>query len=178
MKKLALYFSLPLMMTLLSCSEDTTNDAATGQETSIDTHTATAPPATPGLPSFTVQDINGKVLNLQSLKGKKVFLNLWASWCPPCRAEIPSIAKLRRSVDSNKVVFVMLALDDRFEKAKKFVQSRKLDLPIFYPTENLPSLLNVDGIPATFIFNEEGNLVRRVDGGDLYDTKEYRTLLQ
>lgn len=48
----------------------------------------------PGLPAFAMKDMQGRDVNLQSLKGKKVFVNLWASWCPPCRTEMPSIEKL------------------------------------------------------------------------------------
>lgn len=129
------------------------------------------------LPSFSVQDINGQQVNLQSFKGKKVFVNLWASWCPPCRREMPSIQKLYQSVDTDKVAFVLLSLDDHFDKAKKFISQQKLKLPIYYPAENLPELFNVQGIPSTFIFDESGKLVKRIDGGADYDSDEYRTLL-
>lgn len=130
------------------------------------------------LPSFSIQDINGDVVNLQSLKGKKLFVNLWASWCGPCKREIPSIEKLSQSVDNSKVQFLLISLDDRFEFAKKYFSSKGYKLPIYYPTENPPALFNVQGIPATFIFNENGELIKRVDGSENYDTKEYKTLLQ
>lgn len=130
------------------------------------------------LPSFTMQDISGNAINLQSFRGKKVFVNLWASWCPPCRAEMPSIEKLSRSVDTSKVQFVMLSLDDDFEKAKQFVKNKRIALPIYYPGEDLPAFFNVQGIPTTFIFNETGQLIQRVDGGDDYDSEAYRKLFQ
>lgn len=130
------------------------------------------------LPSFTVQDINGRSINLQSFKGKKVFVNLWASWCPPCRREMPSIEKLSQSVDTGKVVFIMLSLDDNFYKAKKFIQNQKLKLPVYYPAESLPELFNVQGIPVTFIFNENGELIKRIEGGDDYYSKRYRNMLK
>ena len=47
----------------------------------------------PSMPSFALRDVSGKIINLANLKGKKVFVNLWATWCPPCRAEMPSIQK-------------------------------------------------------------------------------------
>jgi thiol-disulfide isomerase/thioredoxin len=130
------------------------------------------------LPSFSVKDVNGNVINLQSLKGKKLFVNLWASWCPPCKREMPSIEKLSRSVDSNKVQFVLISLDDQFELAKKYISSKGYKLPVYYPVESPPALFNVQGIPATFIFNENGELIKRIDGSDNYDTGEYKTLLQ
>lgn len=130
------------------------------------------------LPAFSMQDVNGNKVSLQSIQGKKVFVNLWASWCPPCKREMPSIEKLYKSIDTNKVAFVMLALDDDFEKAKKFVTSRKLTLPVFYPAENLPGLFNVDGIPVTFIFDERGKLIKQVNGSDDYDSDHYRKILK
>lgn len=129
------------------------------------------------IPSFNLKDVNGNVVNLESLKGKKVFVNLWATWCPPCRKEMPSIQKLSAEVNKNNVAFVMLSLDDDFEKAKAYVQEQNLMLPIYYPAEPLPELFNVNGIPATFIFNEKGKLIKRVDGMDNYDSGKYRDLL-
>jgi thiol-disulfide isomerase/thioredoxin len=73
------------------------------------------------LPAFKLQDAKGNVVDMNSFAGKKVFVNLWASWCPPCRREMPSIAKLYQSVDNEKAVFIMLALDDDFEKSKKYM---------------------------------------------------------
>lgn len=153
--------------------DDSTNNQQ--QQNTTDNNTAAA---TQSLPSFSILDINGNTVNLQSLKGKKVFVNLWASWCPPCKREMPSIEKLYRSVDTNKVRFLLVSLDDKFELAKKYVSSKKLSLPIYYPAENPPALFNVDGIPATFIFDEKGTLIKRVDGGEDYNTNEYKTLLQ
>jgi thiol-disulfide isomerase/thioredoxin len=130
------------------------------------------------LPSFSVQDINGNIVNLNSFKGRKLFVNLWASWCPPCKREMPSIERLYQSVDKNKVAFFLISFDDRFEQAKKYISSKGLQLPVYYPTENPPPLFAVQGIPATFIFNEHGELVKRIDGSENYDTGEYKKLLQ
>lgn len=169
-------------VSLAACSgnNDSGSDKEKGaevQQTSTDNHAAAALPSS-ALPSFTVQNVKGEAVNMQSFKGKKVFVNLWATWCPPCRREMPSIQKLAQSVDSSKVAFVMLSLDDDFNKAKSYVQKQKIGLPVYYPGENLPELFNVPGIPVTFIFNENGELVRRIDGGDDYNTSKYREILK
>jgi thiol-disulfide isomerase/thioredoxin len=130
------------------------------------------------MPAFTLVDATGKTVDLKSFAGKKVFVNLWASWCPPCRAEMPSIEKLHQSVDKEKAVFVLLSLDNDFETAKKYIQSKGLNLPIYYPSDNLPDLFNVRGIPATFIFNEKGELIKQHEGADDYNTDAYRQMLQ
>ena len=130
------------------------------------------------LPSFTVRNVAGETVSLDSLKGKKVFINLWATWCPPCRQEIPSIERLYSEVDKEKAVFIMLSLDESFEVAKRFAASKGLQLPIYYPAENLPDLFNVKGIPATFIFNEEGELVKQIEGMEDYYNREYIEMLK
>jgi thiol-disulfide isomerase/thioredoxin len=182
MKNIFIISATALLVSVAACSETKTEEATAPAievlETSTNNTAAAALQATSVVPAFTVQDVNGNTINLQHFKGKKLFVNLWASWCPPCRAEMPSIEKLFRSVDTSKVVFVMLSLDDHFDKAKKFINRQRLNLPIYYPAENLPALFNVQAIPATFIFNESGDLIQRTDGGDDYNRNEYRKLLQ
>ena len=130
------------------------------------------------LSAFTMTDVNGNVINTNDFKGKKVFVNLWASWCPPCRVEIPSIEKLKTKVDPQKVAFVMLSLDKNFEVAKDFAKSINIQLPIYYPAEKLPELFNIEGIPATFIFNEKGELIKANNGAEDYDSDSYLHLLK
>lgn len=129
------------------------------------------------LPSFLLSDMNGKTAELSDFKGKMVFVNLWASWCGPCRDEMPSIQKLYEKTKGKNVQFVLLAMDDDFSKSLAYFNSSRLTLPVFYPAADLPSLFDVQGIPATFIFNANGDLVKSIQGGDNYDTEEYRNLL-
>lgn len=171
-------FAVSLAACTNSNSQEGAEPSAVAQSSGSDQQAAAPAPLGPTLPPFILQNVHGQEVNLQDFKGKKVFVNLWASWCPPCRAEMPSIQKLAQSVDSNKVAFVLLALDDDFSKSKSFVLKQKLSLPIYYPGENLPELFNVQGIPTTFIFNEKGALIGRIDGGDDYDTEQYRKILQ
>ncbi|GAC1425748.1 MAG: hypothetical protein NVSMB67_27760 [Flavisolibacter sp.] len=72
---------------------------------------------------------------------------------------------------------MLISLDNNFSSAKRFKKFSKLILPIFYPRENLPALFNTGAIPATFIFNEKGELIKEIEGGDDYNTDEYRKLL-
>jgi thiol-disulfide isomerase/thioredoxin len=179
MKSILVIASAFFILSLVSCNNNQKTGAdvtsAEQQQSNTDNNMATAAEL---LPAFSVQDMNGNIVNLQSLKGKKLFVNLWASWCPPCKREMPSIEKLYHSVDSSKVKFLLVSFDDRFEHAKKYVSSKKLNLPIYYPAENPPALFNVQGIPATFIFDEKGELIKRIDGSENYDTREYKALLQ
>ncbi len=128
------------------------------------------------LPDFMIKDVNGKTINLNKFKGKKVFVNLWATWCGPCRREMPSIENLYKKVNG-KAEFVMLSLDDEFGKAINYGKTSRFTLPMYYPAANLPQLFSVDGIPATFIFDEKGNLIKRLEGSMNYDTEEFLKLL-
>lgn len=164
-----------LLIIVTACTNNKQQTSSTEQQNDVDSNTAAA---TTSLPSFSVQDINGNVVNLKNFKGKKLFVNLWASWCPPCKREMPSIEKLYQSIDTAKAKFLLISFDDQFELAKKYVSSKKLNLPIYYPKENPPALFQVQGIPATFIFSENGQLVKKIEGSENYDTKEYKTLFQ
>jgi thiol-disulfide isomerase/thioredoxin len=174
--KNVLVTGMALMVLVASCSNSKTEQSTPAQQqNNVDNNFASAAVT---VPSFSLKDVNGNVINLQSLRGKKLFVNIWASWCPPCKRELPSIEKLYRSVDTSKVRFLLVSFDDKFEAAMKYMSARKINLPIYYPTENPPALFQVQGIPATFIFNQNGDLVKRVDGGENYDTKEYKALFQ
>ena len=129
------------------------------------------------LPAFAMTDASGKTVNLSSFKGKKVFVNLWATWCPPCRAEMPSIEELASKVANENTVFVMLSLDENFDVAKKYANRKNMKVPVYYPAEKLPALFKTDGIPATFIFNENGDLVKQNNGSDDYNRDVYIDLL-
>ncbi len=128
------------------------------------------------MPDFSVKDEKGKLINLRKLKGKKVFVNLWATWCGPCRREMPSINNLYKKVNG-KAEFIMLSLDDDFNKALSYKANQSFALPMYYPGGNLPPLFQVEGIPATFVFDEKGELIKRFEGSMNYDTDEFLKLL-
>ena len=164
--------------TVVSCNTkqkpEASIDLAPSQTINVAEHSA----KTDELPAFKMQNANGSAVNLQTLKGKKVMVNIWASWCPPCKREMPSIEKLYKTLDTSKVAFVLLSLDDSFDEALRYVSSRKLNLPVYYPAENLPAIFNVQSIPTTFIFNESGKLVKHVEGADDFNTASYKELFK
>ena len=111
-----------LLLAACNDAQEPTSDNETIEQVSTDSHAAEA---TVSLPSFNLQDAGGNAVNLQSLKGKKVLVNIWATWCPPCRREMPSLEKLYEGLDRNKTAFVMLSVDDRFEKAIDYVAKKQ-----------------------------------------------------
>jgi thiol-disulfide isomerase/thioredoxin len=129
---------------------------------------------------FSLSDIDKNPLAMESLKGKVIFINVWATWCGPCRAEMPSIQRLYESVDREKVAFVMLSVDkdDAHTKVKKFLASKEYTFPAYFPSGKLPEMLKVRSIPATFVVNKEGKVVFREMGAANYDTEEFRKFIE
>jgi thiol-disulfide isomerase/thioredoxin len=121
--------------------------------------------------------LDGKTVNLSDLKGKVVFVNLWASWCPPCRAEMPGIEALYKKVDHSKVAFVMLSLDEDAAKARKFVQAQSYTFPVYLRTGDLPAPFDSNSIPATVILGPDGQVAARHEGMAEYDTPEFKAAL-
>ncbi len=129
---------------------------------------------------FSVKDLNGKKMNVKDLKGKVIFLNLWATWCGPCRVEMPSIQNLYNSVDKENVVFIMLSLDqeDQHSKIEKFITDKDFTFPVYQPASPLPKLLRVNTIPTTFIIGADGKVKSKKTGMANYDTEEMRGFLR
>ena len=130
--------------------------------------------------NFKVQDLNGTVIDFNSFKGKTLFLNVWATWCGPCRVEMPSIQNLYNKVNRDEIVFVMLAVDDRksFDKVVSFVKEKEYTFPVYVPHEFFPEQLMVRTIPTTFIVNPEGKIATKETGAANYDTEEFKKFLE
>ena len=122
--------------------------------------------------------LEGQAVNLSDLKGKVVFVNLWASWCPPCRAEMPGIEALYKKVDHSKVAFVMLSLDNHAAKAQKFVRATSYSFPVYLRTGDRPAPFDSKSIPCTVILGPDGQVAARYDGMAEYDTPEFKVALK
>lgn len=110
-------------------------------------------------------DASGKVVSLSDLKGKVVFINLWATWCRPCVEEMPTISSLKDQFEGNdNIVFALLNVEADLEKSKKFMKDRQLDLPIYVLGKDLPPKYFQGAIPTTLIFDKSGALVSLSQG--------------
>ncbi|MEO7696700.1 MAG: TlpA disulfide reductase family protein [Chryseolinea sp.] len=130
--------------------------------------------------NFRIQDLNGKVTHVESLKNKTIFLNIWATWCGPCRMEMPSIQTLYSQVDTSKVAFVMLSVDrpQDIDKIKSYIKDKAFTFPVFTPAGTLPNLLQVRSIPTTFVIAPDGKVASSESGASNYDTPEFRKFLE
>jgi len=108
---------------------------------------------------FTLTDLQGKTWSLRELKGKVVLVNFWATWCPPCRKEMPDLNTLyQRFKDQG---FVILAIsDEEADKVKPFIAERNISYPVMLdPGRKVNELFQVEGIPKSFVYDREGKLV-------------------
>lgn len=129
-------------------------------------------------PDLKFKDENGKTISLHSLKGKVVFINLWATWCPPCIHEMPSINDLRKTFKDNKdLVFLMVDVDGKIEKSKEWMKKKKFDLPVYVPDGEIPRELFSGSIPTTIIVDKQNKIIGRQVGGADYSSQEMADLI-
>ena len=108
---------------------------------------------------FTLTDLNGKRWTLSALRGKVVLVNFWATWCPPCRKEMPDLEALYNRFKDQGLVILAIS-DEEVEKVQPFITERKITYPVMLdPGRKVNELFQVDGIPKSFVYNREGKLV-------------------
>ena len=124
---------------------------------------------------FTLTDLQGKTWNLKSLKGKVVLINFWATWCPPCRKELPDIQTLHDKFKAKGLVVLAIS-DEDLAKVQPFVEKEKMTHPVLLdPGRKVNSLFGVQGIPRTFIYNRKGKLAAQAI--DMRTMRQFMELL-
>ena len=124
--------------------------------------------------AFTYQDANGSTFSCSQLQGKVVLINFWATWCPPCRAEMPSLERLYQQMkDDNRIVFLFVNEDDDFNKAKAFVSDNHYSFPIAMPASNIPTEMFNGTLPTTVVLDKEGKVVMKHEGIGGYDNTKF-----
>lgn len=110
-------------------------------------------------PDFALKDLTGKTWTFSDLRGKVVLLNFWATWCPPCRKEMPDLETLYERFRGQG--FVILAVSDEdAAKVEPFIRERKITFPVLLdPDRKVNDLLIVNGIPKSFVYDRDGKFV-------------------
>lgn len=124
---------------------------------------------------FSLKDLNGKTWSLQQLRGRVVLVNFWATWCPPCRKEIPTLDELyKRFKDQG---FVVLGIsDEKTGTVKPFAAQEKISYPMLLdPGRKVNELFEVDGIPKSFVYDRGGKLV--TESIDMRTQKQFLAML-
>jgi len=118
----------------------------------------------PEAPDFTLQTLEGRTVTLSALRGQVVFLNFWATWCPPCREEMPSIERLYRALRDQGLVVLAVDVDESPERVAKFVKDFRLGFPVLLDAgSHVFSSYGAPGLPTTILIDRQG----RVIGGAL-----------
>lgn len=129
---------------------------------------------------FALQDLKGNVINVEQMRGKVLFVNIWATWCGPCRIEMPSIDALYSNADTSRVAFLMISVDDAENRSgvSEFIAGKEFTFPVYMPASSLPSLLQVRSIPSTFIIAPDGKVAMQESGLTNFNTDRVRKLLK
>lgn len=112
------------------------------------------------LPDAAWPDLSGETVRLSALKGRPVLINLWASWCPPCIAELPVLAGLHRAHAADGLRVVGINIDVDLGTAERFTEKHRLPYTVLHDAQGVSAKpFRVDQIPATFLFDAAGRLV-------------------
>ena len=125
---------------------------------------------------FELVTMEGKSVPFSSFKGKTVFINFWATWCPPCIAEMPDIHDLYEKVGT-EVDFVMISVDQDPQKAKAFIERKAFDFPVYFLKSSVPAAYKTSTIPSTYVISPGGEIVVEEQGLSKYDTSRFRKFL-
>ncbi len=118
---------------------------------------------------------DGKDFNFVDAKGKVVLVNFWATWCPPCVAEMPSLQRLYN--DYNEEVVFMFVAQDKVEKVTAFISKKGYTLPVYYSKTEAPSVLTSKTIPTTYVINKEGKIIIAETGEADWNSDKTRKML-
>ncbi|OGW25876.1 MAG: hypothetical protein A2X59_12945 [Nitrospirae bacterium GWC2_42_7] len=116
-------------------------------------------------PDFVLKDINGKDVALSSFKGKVVLLNFWATWCPPCKHEMPSFNKLYTEMKAQGLEIIAISTDDSISYVKDYLRKNSFDFKILMDEKRITSKqYKVFSMPTTFLIDRNGIIIEKFHG--------------
>lgn len=124
-------------------------------------------------PDFVLKDIHGKPVSLEQFKGKPILLNFWATWCGPCKEELPSMQRLQDAAQANGGFHVVAVSIDRFnmDKVSKYAENMQLTFPILVdPDNSVRKSYFIRGLPTSYLIDSEGKLRGFVSGARSWDS--------
>ena len=121
----------------------------------------------------------GKYQSLKDLQGKVVFLNFWATWCGPCRAEMPSIESLYGRYRDKGLEVLAVNSGEKLDQVLAFMKTNKLSFPAALDTDGKVSgIYGIQAIPTTYLIDRDGKIIARMMGSINWDTPKMRTALE
>ncbi|WP_046744508.1 TlpA family protein disulfide reductase [Kordia zhangzhouensis] len=122
--------------------------------------------------NWNLVDNEGKQINFQQMEGEVVLVNFWATWCPPCIAEMPSLQELY--ADYGKRIKFLFVANDQPQKVSSFLKENGYNLPVYYAKSEVPKELYSRSIPATFLIDDQGNIVMKEIGSSNWNSQNVR----
>jgi thiol-disulfide isomerase/thioredoxin len=121
------------------------------------------------------EDLAGNTYQLGDFDGEVILLNFWATWCPPCRAEMPSIQKLYDDYGS-KIAMILISSEEK-EVIESYLREQSYDLPVYIQRTALTPSFPVRSIPTTFLINKKGEILLEKKGAANWNSEEFRKQL-
>lgn len=144
-----------------------------GEKPDISGHSLTENPDRPPAPDFQVLDIDGNPTRLSDYRGKVVVLNFWATWCPPCRDEMPAMQHAWEQVRDEDIVFLAVNIGETADEIFTFTGDYDVDFPLLMDQDStIIQQWPIRGLPTTFVIDTEGRLVYRAIGGRAWDAPQ------
>lgn len=119
-----------------------------------------------------IEDLGGKTFNIGDFKGNVILINFWATWCPPCRAEMPSFQMLYNDY-SDKISFLFIA-DDNLDKIRNFMSEFNYKLPVYILRSPPTQTFSIHSIPTSFLINKKGEVLVHKKGAANWNSKNFR----
>lgn len=136
----------------------------------------TSLPDQPAAPDFALEDIDGVSHRLADYRGHVVIVNFWATWCPPCREEMPSMQRAWQQLEGDGIVLLAVDVGEDEDTVFQFTANYPVEFPLLLDRDSaVVSAWPVRGLPTTFIVDPEGRLVLRAIGGRAWDDPELLT---
>jgi peroxiredoxin len=133
----------------------------------------------PVAPAFTLSTIEGQTLDSTSLRGKVVLVNFWATWCSPCKEEMPAMQRLQDSFSDKDFALIAITTDQQRESINGFAKSLGLSFPLLLDqSQDVSTAFGVRGLPTTVIIDRQGHLVGRAIGPRQWDGPQATALLK
>lgn len=111
-------------------------------------------------PDFKLKTIEGKEVSLKDYRGKVVLINFWATWCPPCREEMPLFEKVYKKYKDKGFEILAISTDSSVDQVKKFLKEYRVSFPVLFDDANVSGLYGIQGLPTSFLINREGEVVK------------------
>lgn len=128
---------------------------------------------------YTLTGLDGSKSSIQSFRGKLLVLNVWATWCPPCRREMPSLERLSKSTASDHVAVAGISTDQSQNAAREFIAQYGITFQNFTDTPgNVANMLDVHVFPETLLISPDGRILKRIVGERDWNSPETHQILE